>query len=153
MAWDEWEQLKAEAAGQQAGQMQLNSGQPSAGGQPGVLKANQQDLAAVGDSAFRLFEGLGQYGRDAWSSSQNAAKDLKSQGFALGGALDLVQERWEEQLQSLLDACAHISNHLDYTKKAHKGDEYFIAGTISSISKLDKGFDEKDDRFEGKAEG
>ena len=37
----------------------------------------------------------------------------------------------------------HISNHLDYTQKAHTGDEYYIAGTISSIAELDKGFDDE----------
>ena len=41
------------------------------------------------------------------------------------------------------DACAHISNHLDYTKNAHAGDEIHIAGTLSSIADLDKGFDER----------
>lgn len=84
---------------------------------------------------------MGRYGRDAWSSSQTAASDLKTQGFTLGGAIDRVQSRWEEQLTSLLDACAHISNHMDFTKKVHQGDEYYIGGQISSISTLDKGFD------------
>ncbi len=35
-----------------------------------------------------------------------------------------------------------ISNHMDFTKKAHRGDEHFIASTVSSIATLDKGFDE-----------
>ncbi|MGW3624812.1 hypothetical protein [Streptomyces sp. NPDC000880] len=145
MAWDEWEQLKASAAEKDSTQIQLNqvpAETSGGGGQQGDLKANQQDLAAVGNSAFKLFESLGLHGRDAWSSSQTAAKDLTTQDFELGGGLHRVQERWEKQLQSLLDACAHISNHLDFTKKAHAGDEYFIASTLSSIATLDKGFDE-----------
>ncbi len=155
MAWDEWERLKAEAVGRQGGgQMQLNS-DPDAhlAGPQGDLTVNQKDLAKIGDEAFKLFEGLGNHGRDAWSSSQTAAKDLTTQGFEVGGGLDKVQERWEKQLQSLLDACAHISNHMDFTQKAHQGDEYHIAGTISSISQLDKGFGEDDKKFEGKGEG
>jgi hypothetical protein len=148
MAWDEWEQLKSQTAERQSTQMQLN-GLPEEdrrllgdGSPNGDLTVSQKDLAAVGDSAFKLYTKLGRSGRDAWSSSQTAAKDLIKQEFEVGGALDRVQERWEKQLQSLLDACAHISNHMDFTKKAHQGDEYYIASTVSSIATLDKGFDE-----------
>ncbi|MCP9945295.1 hypothetical protein LUX12_11695 [Streptomyces somaliensis] len=143
MAWDEWERLKSEVAGRPSTAMRLNQAPPGGGpGPQGDLKVNQQDLAAVGDSAFKLFDRLGKHGRDAWSVSQSAAKDLTTQGFALGGALDHVQERWEKQLQSLLDACAHISNHMDFTRNAHAGDEYHIATTVSSIATLDEGFTE-----------
>ncbi|MFF3399244.1 hypothetical protein ACFYW6_12065 [Streptomyces sp. NPDC002659] len=144
MAWDEWERLKADAGSRSSSRMQLNKvpSEGGGGGQQGDLKADQQDLAAVGDSAFKLFTDLGRYGRDAWSSSQTAAKDLTTQEFELGGALDTVQDRWEKSLTTLLDACAHISNHMDFTKKAHAGDEYYIASAVSSIATLDKGFDE-----------
>ncbi|KIF78806.1 hypothetical protein QR77_14060 [Streptomyces sp. 150FB] len=146
MTWDHWEQLKADAAQKHLDHMQLNHLPPDGtgggdGGQQGDLTANQQDLAAVGDSAFKLFESLGRYGRDAWSSSQTAARDLTTQKFETGGGLHVVQAQWEIQLKSLLDACAHISNHMDFTKKIHQGDEYFISDTVSSISTLDKGFE------------
>ncbi|KDQ67718.1 hypothetical protein ACIPJG_27125 [Streptomyces halstedii] len=150
MAWDEWEQLKSEAAQRGSTAMRLNQLPAEAGsggpGPQGDLAVNQQDLAAVGDSAFKLFETLGRHGRDAWSVSQTAAKDLTTQGFALGGGLDHVQERWEKQVQSLLDACAHISNHMDFTQNAHAGDEYHIYSTVSSISALDEGFTERTQR-------
>ncbi|MEU7280687.1 hypothetical protein AB0A69_18145 [Streptomyces sp. NPDC045431] len=143
MAWDEWEQLKADANGRSSSRMQLNEAPSGKGGAgQGDLTVSQKDLAAVGDSAFKLFEDLGRYGRDAWSSSQTAAKDLTSQEFALGSALHTVQDRWEKSLTTLLDACAHISNHMDFTQKAHAGDEYHITSTVSSIATLDKGFDE-----------
>ncbi|MEV7495164.1 hypothetical protein HFP69_13940 [Streptomyces sp. ARC12] len=140
MAWDEWEQLKT-AAQNRSARMQLNQASAPAGGQ-GDLAVDRQDLAAIGDSAFKLFEDLGRHGRDAWSSSQAAAKDLIMQEYELGTGLDVVQKKWEKQVQSLVDACAHISNHMDFTKKAHRGDEYFIVSTVSSIETLDKGFDE-----------
>jgi hypothetical protein len=148
MTWDEWEQLKTSAAKQSdrgTTQMRLNQVPVDRDGPTatsGDLALDQQDLAAVGDSAFKLFEGLGNHGRDAWSSSQTAAKDLSTQEFELGSALHVVQDRWEKSLKTLLDACAHISNHMDFTKKAHAGDEHYIAGTVSSIATLDKGFDE-----------
>jgi hypothetical protein len=75
-----------------------------------------------------------------------AAGGLKDEGFALGGALDHVAGRWVDQVQSLLDACAHISNHLRFTKNQHAADESYIAGTLSSISLLDQGFDHRTDR-------
>ncbi|MFJ4872493.1 hypothetical protein [Streptomyces sp. NPDC088757] len=147
MAWEEWERLKSSAAEQDATRMRLNRlpderEENRGGGAEGDLTVDDQALAAVGNSAFKLFEGLGNHGRDAWSSSQTAAKDLTTQEFELGGALQVVQDRWEKSLKTLLDACAHISNHMDFTKNAHAGDEYFIATTVSSIATLDKGFDE-----------
>ncbi|MFE9848179.1 hypothetical protein ACFYPN_05080 [Streptomyces sp. NPDC005576] len=84
--------------------------------------------------------------RPCRGSSQKAASGLKSEGYALGGALDHVSARWVAQVQSLLDATAHISHHLDYAKGAHAGDEVFVAGTLSSISTLDAGFDEREAR-------
>ncbi|MCT4356449.1 hypothetical protein M5362_25295 [Streptomyces sp. Je 1-79] len=151
MPWDEWEQLKADAGSQSSARMQLNEVPSdrtggSGAGEAGDLKADQQDLAAVGDSAFKLFNDLGREGRNAWSSSQNAAKDLTTQEFELGAALHTVQDRWEKSLTSLLDACAHISNHMDFTKKVHAGDDQYIASTVSSIATLDKGFDEGTNR-------
>lgn len=145
MAWEEWEQLKHEVAERQSTGMQLNQLPADGGGTTpaGDLSVDQQDLAAIGNKAFDLWDSLGNHGRDAWSSSQSAASDLKSQGFSLGGGLHHVQERWEEQLTSLLDACGHISNHLDFTKKVHQGDEHYISGMLSSISTLDDGFSEE----------
>ncbi|WP_255955541.1 hypothetical protein [Streptomyces odontomachi] len=146
MAWDEWEQLKADAAGKQSAHMELNQlpSEPGAGPPPqGDLEVSQKDLAAVGDAAYRLYNDFHKYSDHARGASQAAAGGLQQEGFAIGGALDHVASHWIDQCQTLLDACAHISNHLDYTKNAHAGDEIYIAGTISSISQLDHGFDER----------
>ncbi|MFH8726873.1 hypothetical protein [Streptomyces termitum] len=147
MGWDEWEQLKSLAAEKDPTRMQLNRlpderEERGSAAADGDLTVDQQDLAAVGKSAFKLFEGLGNHGRDAWSSSQIAAKDLTAQEFELGGALHVVQDRWEKSLKTLLDACAHISNHMRFTQRTHEADEYSVISTISSITALDKGFDE-----------
>lgn len=146
MAWDEWEQLKAEAAQKQSTHMQLNQ-LPADGGSSappqGDLQVSQKDLAAIGDAAYKLYNDFGKYSDHARLSSMSAAGGLKTEGFAIGGALDHVAEHWVDQCQDLQDACAHISNHLDYTKNAHAGDEVYIAGTLSSIADLDKGFDER----------
>lgn len=144
MSWDEWDQLKASAANSGAGQMQLNGipeeDRPNAGSPTGDLSVDQKDLAAIGDEAFKLYNRLWDEARV--TSTDTAASDLKGQGFALGGALSHVSLRWDRQLGSLMDACALISNHMDFTKKAHEGDEIFIERHVSSISTLDAGFDE-----------
>ncbi|MFF2023302.1 hypothetical protein ACFVW2_16070 [Streptomyces sp. NPDC058171] len=150
MGWNEWEQLKAEAIERRSGAMRLNQvpgdpeGGPADGGSPqAVLKVTQADLAQVGDHAFGLYERLWAEGRVSIDSTAKAAGSLKGQGFALGGALHHVSARWEEQLTSLRDACAHISNHLEFTQRTHRGDEQHVRGELSGIRTLDQGFAEK----------
>ncbi|MER5693816.1 hypothetical protein ACWDBO_20020 [Streptomyces mirabilis] len=149
MAWDEWEQLKSEAAKKQSAHMQLNQLAPSGGGGGGDksawgdLTVSQKDLASIGSAAHDLFDDFGRYSDHARLSSMAAAGGLKSEGFALGGALDHVAEHWVDQVQSLRDACAHISNHLRFTKNQHTADESYVASTLSSISQLDEGFDHR----------
>ena len=149
MAWDEWDQLKTEALKKQSTHMQLNQLAPQGGGGGGGkgawgdLVVSQKDLTAVGKAAHDLFVDFERYSDHARVSSMTAAGGLRSEGFALGAALDHVAERWVDQVQSLLDACAHISNHLRFTKNQHAADETYIAGTLSSISTLDEGFDHR----------
>ncbi|MFP3987542.1 hypothetical protein U9R90_08555 [Streptomyces sp. E11-3] len=144
MAWDEWEQLKAAAAERESARMQLNGlppeDRPNAGGPQGDLEVHQRDLAKIGDHAFKLYNRLWKEARV--TSTDSAATDLDSQGFALGKALQHVSNRWDRQLGSVMDACALISNHMDFTKNAHAGNEVFIQRHVSSIHTLDAGFDE-----------
>jgi hypothetical protein len=144
MAWDEWEQLKTAASEKQSTQMQLNGipeeDRPNAGSPTGDLTVDQKDLALIGDEAFKLYNRLWKEARVA--DLYSTGSDLSSQGFALGGALTHVSNRWDKQLGTLMDACALISNHMDFTKNAHAGDEIFIERHVSSIYALDKGFDE-----------
>ncbi|MFD5796532.1 hypothetical protein ACFWIO_23990 [Streptomyces diastatochromogenes] len=148
MAWDEWEQLKGDALQRRQGSthMQLNQLPVDPGGSAnpqGDLRVNQTDLAAVGNAAYELHQAFQHDSDLARMNSLKAADGLSSEGFEIGSALDHVAQHWVDQVQTLLDATAHISNHLDYTKGAHAGDEVYIAGTLSSIATLDQGFDER----------
>nr|WSS62178.1 hypothetical protein OG284_13500 [Streptomyces sp. NBC_01177] len=150
MAWNEWEQLKADAADRHSTGMQLNQLDPGGGGgssalpgQTGDLKVGHSDLTKIGSQAHELYDSLWNKARVAIPSSDKAAGDLSGQGFALGGGLKHVSTRWDEQLKSLMDACAHISNHMQVTKKVHAGDENYIHRQVSSIDALDAGFDER----------
>ncbi|HZF92472.1 hypothetical protein [Streptomyces sp.] len=151
MAWDEWEQLKTQAAERQSTQMQLNQldpgdGSPGTAGGPskyGDLKVPNASLTKISKSAHTLYNELWDKARIAVPSSDSAASDLSKQGFALGAGLQHVSTRWEQQLKSLMDACAQITNHLQRTKTIHAGDDGYIMRQMSSIELLDTGFDER----------
>ncbi|WEO97575.1 hypothetical protein A6P39_028125 [Streptomyces sp. FXJ1.172] len=146
MAWDEWEQLKSEARQRGSAKMQIDHlADPGGGGGDaphGDLTVCEKDLKAVGDAAYALYTDFDKDSDLARISSFKAAGGLTDQGFVLGEALDHVATRWVDQVQNLLDACVHIYTHLDYTQAVHKGDEERVYATLSSISTLDKGFDE-----------
>jgi hypothetical protein len=147
VAWEEWEQLKADAAARGSAKMQLNHlpDEPvsGGGGRYGDLKVSQGDLAKIGGQAHELYDQLWSKARVALPTSESAAGDLAKQGFTLGKGLAHVAKRWDEQLKSLLDACAQISNHMHVTKTIHAGDDGYIGRAMSSIDVLDQGFDER----------
>ncbi|MFD8805206.1 hypothetical protein [Streptomyces sp. NPDC059597] len=148
MAWDEWEQLKAKAAEGQPTHTRLNQvdgggGHSATPSRTGDLKVGHGDLARIGSAAHHLYNQLWDKARVASSSSESAAGDLSKQGFALGAGLKHVSNRWEEQLKSLMDACAQISNHMQVSKTIHGSDEAYIRREMSSIAALDAGFDER----------
>lgn len=136
MAWDEWEQLKAEAA-TGSPHMQLNQLDPGSGPvrpapdprQYGELKASQTDLAKIGSHAFDLYNHLWNKGRRAVPTSESAAGKLTAAGFALGSALQHVALRWDEQLGSLRDACAHPVS----CSESGKQKEYDAPSTLCGI--------------------
>ncbi|MFF1478924.1 hypothetical protein ACFVYD_15330 [Streptomyces sp. NPDC058301] len=140
----EWAQLKSTAAEKQdSARTRLNRvpDDDRGGASPnGDLVVSQGDLAAVGDEAFKLYQRLDTDGDHAKQSTTAAGAAMKSD-FALGAALTTLADHWNNQVNSLLQACAHISNHLDYTKNAHAGDEYHIVTSLSALD-LNRAFGE-----------
>ncbi|MFD4261536.1 hypothetical protein ACFWR9_28905 [Streptomyces sp. NPDC058534] len=149
MAWDEWEQLKADAAQRQQGSTHMQLNQMGGGGPTsrpdtyGGLEVKNDALTKVGKDAHDLYNQLWDKARVHIASTDTAASNLSKQGFALGTGLRHVGNRWDEQLKSLMDACAQISNHMQVTKKLHDGDEGYIQRQMSSIAMLDAGFNER----------
>ncbi|MEU8032613.1 hypothetical protein AB0C13_28920 [Streptomyces sp. NPDC049099] len=137
MAWEEWERAKA-ATAQGGARMQLN--QAGLGGSDDAdLVVHEDDLGAVGHEAFVLHGELSKKadiaaagsGRHASGSTMQAAAELKSSHLGLGSELETTVEIWTSQVKHVLQACAHISNHLDYSKKLHARDDARIAADIS----------------------
>ncbi|MFZ4297431.1 hypothetical protein ACOZE3_05815 [Streptomyces cinereoruber] len=142
MSWGEWEKLKSDAVERQPSQMRLNgldgNGGTSAGS--GDLVVNRDDLGAIGHEAYLLYGRLTRDGDHARPSTFDASLALTNGTFTSGSELLKVHDRWNSQLRTLLNACARISNHLDYTKSTHAKDDADIGGQLLSTSKIDEYF-------------
>ncbi|MGH4033909.1 hypothetical protein ACQB60_33820 [Actinomycetota bacterium Odt1-20B] len=136
---EEWAGLKAAAAAR----MELNS-TPEMDPHPSPSDADlvvfDDELGKIGHSAYLLHNHLKSDGKHAQTQTRAAGASLKDDGFATGAALIEVSKVWEKQIGTLLDACAHISNHLDFSKKLKKKDDEFVAATISA-SKISDYYD------------
>lgn len=134
----EWAELRAEAAKRTA--MQINSVPAEGGGGGGGkdLVVNRDDLGAIGNDAYDLLGRLAKEGDIARPATFDAAIALTNGNFVSGSAVLKVHDYWQTHLRTLLDACAQISNHLDYSKAQHDKDEVKIKGDLTRISALTK---------------
>ncbi|MGW7359172.1 hypothetical protein ACWGI0_21715 [Streptomyces sp. NPDC054802] len=140
MAWDQWEQLKAEAVEWQSTQMQLNqaAGPGGGGGASDRLKSDKKAWVKVGEGTGRLDEpigtaltklGDGQAGlgdirgcqsaaaqRELYDSWNRYVKDVRERCKSLGGLL-------ESSGHSLSKADATLKSELDAIKAKYKDTE------------------------------
>jgi hypothetical protein len=133
----EWAALRAAAAERTA--MQIDSipaDGGGGGGGGGDLVVNRDDLGAIGNDAYDLLGRLAKEGDIARSSTFDAATALTNGNFVSGSAVLKVHDFWQTHLKTLLDSCAQISNHLDYSKAQHAKDEAKIEGDLKQISVL-----------------
>ncbi|WP_328944542.1 hypothetical protein OG259_26615 [Streptomyces sp. NBC_00250] len=130
---EEWAVDKAAATDN--ARMRLNQAAPSAGGPGGAgnadLSVSSDELGAIGGDAYVLRERLAKDGDHARPGTFDAAIALTNGNFGSGSALLTVHDRWNTQLRTLLDACAQISNHLDYSAASHAKEEQDIAASLS----------------------
>ncbi|MGF1342914.1 hypothetical protein ACQSMD_22850 [Streptomyces flavovirens] len=135
MTWDEWEQAKAEvAARDSAVQMRLNQAAASGGGggQKDLVVHNDQ-LGKLGNLAYTLREGLSVDADHARQNTFDASIELFNDGLDMGSALTELHDAWNTQVGTLKEACAHISNHLDYSRARHAEDEVRIATEMRDV--------------------
>ncbi|WP_190219128.1 hypothetical protein [Streptomyces griseosporeus] len=133
MGWDEWQQLKADAIERRTAGTQIDSAGSSGSGGADLV-VHQDDLGAVGHEAFSLFQrmrdkvDIAGAGADSGGSgtSMQAATELTARKFTAGAELSTTVEVWTSQVKSVLQACAHISNHLDFSRKTHAHDDVKI---------------------------
>ncbi|MBL1095737.1 hypothetical protein [Streptomyces coffeae] len=134
MSFDgEWSGLRAEAASR----MRINSARKGSPGEDsGDLVVRQDDLGRVGHEAFLLHARLKKAGdmtrgaKDDGATAK-AASALGAHHFSMGDALTTMATMWNDQLKTLLQACAHISNGLDYTKKSQSHTDKEIGASLT----------------------
>ncbi|MBL1100924.1 hypothetical protein [Streptomyces coffeae] len=134
----EWNQQKTRAADEPV-HMQLNQtkgtgGRHGKGSPDGDLIVHDNELGKIGEMGRDLRERVSTYGDHARQNTFNASIELFNDGLDAGSALTELQDAWNTKLQTLKEACAHISNHLDYTRSAHRKDEDKI---ITEMQNLD----------------
>jgi hypothetical protein len=105
--------------------------EPSGAGGNADLSVNQDKLGAIGGAANDLYTRLKTDGDTARASTAEAASGLTVSGFRTGSAVQTVHDTWNSQLKTLLDACAHISNHLDYSVAQHAKDDAEISTSMA----------------------
>ncbi|WP_374983409.1 hypothetical protein [Streptomyces fradiae] len=139
---DEWTQLKADAREQRSAKLSLDSTGKPPGGATGAdadLVVQQDDLGAVGSEAYRLHGEVqrradlataGSDDRGDAGTTARAAAELRSRNFSSGDELYTTLEVWHSQVKTVLQMCAHISNHLDYSKKSHAREDAEIAASF-----------------------
>ncbi|WP_327414140.1 hypothetical protein [Streptomyces sp. NBC_01233] len=134
---EEWQQHKSEAL------MRLNSapaydpgGTGEYGGGPGTADyiVHADDLGRIGHDAYQLFNGMDGAGKHAKAGSEAAATGLKGSGFDMGGALAELNGVWDTQVTTLKQACAHISNHLEYSASSNQATDQWIETGLKSLS-------------------
>ncbi|MFF8915642.1 hypothetical protein ACF08M_20530 [Streptomyces sp. NPDC015032] len=145
MAWDEWEQLKNNAAEKYSAHMQLNQIPADGGGgaADGDLVVHDDELGKMGNTAYELRQKFGTDSDFARPSTFTASIDLFNDGLDMGSALTELHDAWNTQTATLKEACAHISNHFDFTRAQHSKDEVHVdtamrnaGGDLMSVSKI-----------------
>ncbi|MFJ7158037.1 hypothetical protein ACIQUQ_24310 [Streptomyces sp. NPDC101118] len=96
------------------------------------LSVDPDALGAVGGDAYDLYQRLSRDGDHARPATFDASIALTNTNFRSGPALLTVHDRWNTQLRTLLDACANVSNHLDYSAASHAKEEADITAALSA---------------------
>lgn len=136
---DEWAEVLSTTQGRKSAGTRLNTA-GSGGSASGAMDmvVTQDDLGAVGHEAFLLHDLLSQKAdiagagsdKSGSGSTAQAATELSSRHLAMGGELLTTLSVWSSQVKTVLQMCAHISNHLDYSKKSHAQNDKRIEDSL-----------------------
>lgn len=134
--------VRAQAASMQLNKLDAGSGSGT-GNRSSNLVVHDDELGALGNMAYDLRVKLSKYGDHARQVTFEASIQLFTDGLETGSALTELHDAWQTQLSTLKEACAHISNHLDYTRASHSKDEDEIVtgmrnldGKLMTVSRI-----------------
>ncbi|MFF3920111.1 hypothetical protein ACFYZB_43195 [Streptomyces sp. NPDC001852] len=140
MAWDEWEQLKADALARRQDGMRLDSAADAAGGggtgsAPDLKMNHAGNKAAVKALREVIRPDTDKAGSHADDSSATAAQ--KFSGWATGSALKAAHAEWELQVKNLKGRLGQDQTALE---KTHQDFRYTDLGVKSRIAQIGMGF-------------
>ncbi|MFD7166593.1 hypothetical protein [Streptomyces violascens] len=118
----------------------MASGAAAQGPGGGDLVAHADDLGVIGSDAYKLYDGFRRDGDHARAATFEAARALSADNFTSGAALMKVHDTWQSQYTTLRDACAQISNHLDYSAAQHGKDDARVQGDLAAVSVISNYF-------------
>ncbi|MFD5698490.1 hypothetical protein [Streptomyces lasiicapitis] len=110
MAWEEWEQLKAEAAEQHTTRMQLNQAEPDSGVDTGTLVSNKAAWAKAGHDIGSFREGIGE-ALGKLSDGQNGLG--ADTGCRTAAAQKEVHASWERYVKGVSRRCGKLAGLLE----------------------------------------
>lgn len=134
---EEWAAAHADARARIG--MRVNGAPAGPGGSGADLRVRQDKLGEIGGAAYDLHRRLQTDGNHAKASTSEAATMMTTNNFQTGAALRTVHDTWDSQLRTLINACAHISNHLDYSAATHAKDDEEVKASLS-VSKISEYF-------------
>lgn len=141
MAWDEWEELKAEVTEQRAAQMQLNrvpvdpgtgSGDPWGGGD-GNLKSSKTAWIKAGDDVGSLRKGVSTALTEL-SDGQKGMSATDSKVMSLGAQSELY-ESWDRYAKAVGKRCEALGKLLEQTGHGLYGTDQAIEGAFKKLGK------------------
>ncbi|MEV8527522.1 hypothetical protein AB0451_25785 [Streptomyces sp. NPDC052000] len=132
MAWDEWEQLKADAAVRRQHQMRLDGAGAGDRGGANDLKTNGSGkAAAVKALRVDIRPGTDKAGRHTEEGSAEVARAFS--GWAFGSALGDAQNEWGLQVDNLKDRLAADQTALEQTKQDFKDIDHGVKSQVAQI--------------------
>ncbi|MFD9335211.1 hypothetical protein ACFWBF_12515 [Streptomyces sp. NPDC060028] len=133
---EEWSAARATATATASMRLNHVATGPTSPTAPADLELNQDHIGAIGTEAYKLHARLSTDGKHAATATAEAASALSKENFASGAALLKANSRWESQVKTLVAACAHISNGLNYSLSSHHKEEKELHAEFTA-SKID----------------
>lgn len=135
MAWDEWEQLKAEAAGQQSVQMQTNQaaeGSGGGGGAFGGVKSDKASWAKAGEGVGSLREPVK---RALTKLEQEQKGSAISDGTQSAAAQQELYRSWKRYVTDVRGRCGVLQGLLEKTGNDQYKNDEAIKGAFEALAK------------------
>ncbi|MFF3731284.1 hypothetical protein ACFYXM_13445 [Streptomyces sp. NPDC002476] len=134
MAWDEWEQIKADVTGRQPVAMRLNQAAaepgPSAGGATGTLKSSRKAWATAGEGIGSLRGNI----RTALSRLEDGQAGLGEVTGCLSAAAQKdVYSSWRKYARSVGERCGTLQKLLEQAGNDQLTTDEAVKGELDKL--------------------